>query len=52
MHISDKHVKKYIAIYLEEHGRLIDKAQARDELTALICLLEAVYKHANKINYV
>jgi len=51
MQISDEQVGKYIAIYLEEYGYEIDKAQALVELTSLVCYLEAVYKHINKINY-
>ena len=51
MQISDEQVEKFQAIYLEEYGREIDKAQARIELTALVCYLEAVYKFNNKINY-
>lgn len=39
-----------MAIYLEEYGRPIDKAQARIELTSLVCLMEAVYQHNNKNN--
>jgi hypothetical protein len=31
--------------------RVIDKAQARIELTALVCMLEAVYQFNNKQNY-
>lgn len=49
--VSEKQVEKFQAIYLEEYGREIDKAQARTELTSLVCYLEAVYKHINKINY-
>ena len=51
MQISEEQIEKYITIYFEEYGREIDKAQARAELTSLVCLMEAVYKHNNKINY-
>jgi len=51
MQISDQQVEKYMAIYLEEYGQTIDKARARVELTSLVCYLEVVYKHINKINY-
>ena len=51
MQISDEKVEEYMVLYFEEHGRSIDKAQARTELTSLVCLLEAVYKFNNKINY-
>ena len=48
MQISDQQVEKYISLYLEEFGRSIDKAQARIELTALVCYMEAVYQFKNK----
>jgi hypothetical protein len=48
--ISDIKVDRYIAIYFEVYGEKIDKVRARDELTSLICLLEAVYQHNNKNN--
>jgi hypothetical protein len=51
MQISDEQVEKYMVIYVEEFGHSIDKARARDELTALICYMEAVYKFNNKENY-
>jgi len=47
MQLSDSHIEKYIAVYLEIYGKPIDKAQARDELAALVCLLKAVYKFNN-----
>jgi len=50
MHISEEKINRYIAIYLEEYGRQIDRAQALSQLTALICMLEAVDRHINKIN--
>ena len=52
MQISDAQIEKYMSIYLETYGRPIDRAQAREELIALVCLLEAVYKFNNKINHV
>jgi len=48
MPITEKQIEKYVAIYLEEYGQPIDKAQARVELTSLVCLLEAVYQFNNK----
>lgn len=51
MQISDQQVEKYMAIYVEQYGQKIDKARARAELTSLVCMLEAVYKFNNKINY-
>lgn len=48
MQISEERIDQYIALYLEEYGKPIERVQARNELTALICLLEAVYKHLNK----
>jgi hypothetical protein len=48
MQISDEHVEKYIALYLSEYGKTIDKVKAREELTALLCMLNAVYQHQNK----
>lgn len=51
MQISDEQVDKYIAVYIEVYGKTIERAQARAELTSLVCLMEAVYKFNNKINY-
>jgi len=50
MEISDENVKKYMSIYLSEYGKTIDKAKAREELTALIVMLNAVHQHYNKTN--
>lgn len=50
MQISDKKVEEYQILYLKKYGKSIDKSHARDELTSLVCLLEAVYKHVNKDN--
>ena len=51
MQITEEQVEKYIVLYVEEYGQEIDKARARDELTSLVCLLNAVYKFNNKQNY-
>jgi hypothetical protein len=51
MPISNQQVEKYMATFLEEYGYVIDKDRARVELTALVCLLEAIYKFNNKKNY-
>jgi hypothetical protein len=50
MQITDEQVEKYIALYFLEYGKVIDKAKAREELTALVCMLNAVYQHQNKEN--
>lgn len=50
MQISDEKVNKYIALYIEEYGKEINQAQARAELTSLVCLLESIYKFNNKDN--
>jgi len=50
MQISEEKIEKYMEIYFEEYGRSIDKAQALIELTALLCVLNAVYRHQNKSN--
>lgn len=47
MQISEEQVEKYIAVYFEVYGKTIEKAQARIELTALVCMLNAVYRHIN-----
>lgn len=51
MELKDEQVEKYRAIYLEEYGRTIEKAQARIEFTSLVCMLDAVYKFNNKNNH-
>jgi len=51
MQITEDRVSQYMELYLEEYGVPIERAQARDELTALVCLLETVYKHNNQNNY-
>jgi len=50
MQISDQKVEQYINLYFKKYGKNIDKAQARAELTSLVCLLDAVYKHINNLN--
>jgi hypothetical protein len=50
MQISNQKVEEYQILYFKKYGKDIDKAHARDELTSLVCLLEAVYKHINKDN--
>ena len=49
MQISDERVEEYMLLYFKKYGKAIDKARARDELTSLVCLLEAVYKNINKL---
>lgn len=51
MQISDEKVEQYIALYLKKYGQSIDKVRAKDELTSLVCLLEAVYQHINLTNH-
>lgn len=51
MQISEAQIEKYMSIYLETYGKEIDRTRARDELIALVCLLEAVYKFNNKIDH-
>ncbi len=51
MQIEDTKVGEYQILYQKKYGKSIDKARARDELTSLVCLLEAVYQHINSINY-
>lgn len=51
MQISDTKVEEYQTLYFKKYGESIDRARARNELTSLVCLLEAVYKNINKINY-
>jgi len=50
MEIKDKQVEKYMTLYSEKYGKSIDRVHARDELTSLVCLLDAVYKQINKLN--
>jgi hypothetical protein len=47
MQISDQRVKQYQELYREKYGKDIDIAKARDELTALACYLDAIYKFQN-----
>ena len=51
MQIDNKKVEQYMNLYLKKYGKTIDIAKARVELTALVCILEAVYKFNNKNNY-
>jgi hypothetical protein len=50
MQITEDRVSQYMELYLKEYGIPIDKVQARNELTSLVCLMEAVYKFNNKLN--
>ena len=51
MQISEARVEEFIKLYTKKYGKTIYNAQARVELTAIVCLLEAIYKHNNKNNY-
>ena len=51
MQISEEKIIKYMELYFKKYNKHIDKAQALTELTSLVCLLEAVYKHINNKNY-
>jgi hypothetical protein len=51
MQITDEQVEKYQAIYYAEYHEPIDKAKARKELTALVCLLDIVHRHMEKHNW-
>jgi len=48
MQITEGRVSQYMDLYLEEYGKPINRVQARNELTALVCLMESVYKYCNK----
>ena len=50
MQVSEVRVEEYQKIYFEEYGKQIDKVRARAELTALVCLLEAVNQFNNQEN--
>lgn len=50
MQINEIKVEEYQVLYFKKYGKSIDKARARDELTSLVCLLDAVYKNINKYN--
>ncbi len=51
MQISEERVIQYMDLYFKKYGKPIDKDRARAELTSLMCLMDAVYKHTNKTNY-
>jgi len=51
MQITEEKVAQYIALYFKKYGKVIDEVRARDELTSLVCLLEAIYKFNNIKNY-
>ena len=50
MEISQEKVEKYRAIYQRIYGRSIEKGRARDELTALVCLMNAVRNYIGSGN--
>ena len=49
MEISDEKVEKYREIYQKIYGDIIEKEQARDELTALVCLMNTVRNYDGEI---
>ena len=48
MKIDSSHVEEYRAVVLRKYGKGLDAAAARDQLTALVCLLETVYRHMRR----
>jgi hypothetical protein len=51
MKINQKDLDKYKEIYKEEYGEEISNDKAFSELSALLCLMDAVYRHQNRGNY-
>lgn len=51
MQITKKDLERYREIYKEEYGTEITEEKAYTELNALLCLMDAVYRHQNKDNY-
>jgi hypothetical protein len=49
MEISDEKVEKYREIYQKIYGDIIETERARDELTALVCLMNAVRNYDGDI---
>lgn len=49
MEIGDDKVEKYMIVYGEIYGSQITKEQARNELTALVCFMNAVRTHINNL---
>ncbi len=47
MQISEEKLTQYQKLFLEKNGFEISKAKALEELTALVCLIEAVHRHTN-----
>lgn len=52
MQISEEKIKKYQEVFLKEYGFEIDHTRALQELSSLVCLMGAVYRHQNKNNHV
>lgn len=50
MQISEEKIKRYQEIFLEEYGFEIEPSKALEELSSLVCLLNAVHRHINKHN--
>lgn len=48
MQISEEKIKKYQEIFIKEYGFEIDHDRASQELSSLVCLMGAVYRHQNK----
>lgn len=49
MKIEPERIVEYKRIYREEYGKEISDAKAYEELHALVCLMDAVYRHQNKV---
>jgi hypothetical protein len=52
MQISELHIKEFQDLFFKKHGFEIDKSLALKELISLVSLMDAVYRHQNKHNYV
>lgn len=48
MQIAIEKIEEYQRIYKEKNGKEISPAKAREELHALVCLIDAVHRHINK----
>lgn len=48
MQIAQKDIERYKEIYRQEYGTEISNDKAYSELNALLCLMDAVYRHQNR----
>jgi hypothetical protein len=51
LYISEEHINEYLSIIFKKYNKDIDAVVAREQFTALVHLLETVYRHMKRNNW-